>query len=194
VSVHVPRAWATWSLLVTLASLFVLQQIAGDGLASLALQPAAFRPWQLVTYAGLHAGLAHLLANAACLACFGPRVEFAIGPARYLALLAASAAGGGLLQFLTGQGACVGASGAVYGLLAAGWVLWPRDRLLRATVATYAGLALLAAASGPAGTGEAVWAHLGGLLAGLVSVALVGVGEVVRSGGVEPDAHRPRRR
>lgn len=167
-SVRVPQAWVTWSLVAVLASVFGLQQLAGDRMAVLALQPATFQPWQLASYALLHASLAHLVANGACLAYFGPRVEFALGPGRFVVLLAGCAIAGAACQLAAGPTAIptVGASAAVYGLLVAGWRLWPRDAALRTTAAAYAGLALLAAMTGPAGGSDAAWAHIGGLGAG----------------------------
>ncbi len=170
---RIPRPWLTWSLLASLVVVFLLRGVASDLVLELALQPQAFKPWQLVTYACLHASWGHLAANGAGLVYFGCRVELFLGWRRYGAFLVVCAVGGGLSQLSAAWAgvspaiATVGASGAVYGLLVAGWVLWPRDWVLRATVVMYAVLALVSVLNAGGGP-TAVYAHLGGMATGVL--------------------------
>lgn len=127
----------------------------------------------LATSLFLHdpAGLAHLGANMAFLLVFGALVERALGGLPFLALYGLAGAAGGLLHVLVAPTATiplVGASGAVFGVLAVAAVL--RPRLLGFAVA-FAGVEVWHALAG--GNGNVSFgAHLGGFAAGAF-VALV---------------------
>ncbi len=91
-----------------------------------------FRPWQLVTYAFLHGGVAHLFLNMLALRIFGRDVEAVLGGARYLALYVAAVLSAALVQLAVVAAAggapypTIGASGGVFGILLAFGVLFPR--------------------------------------------------------------------
>ena len=95
--------------------------------------PASGRlmPWQLLTYAFLHGSLVHLLFNMLGLWMFGAELERLWGQRRYLQLLGASVITAALAQLVvnlvTGSFTLtVGASGALYGLLLAYALMFPR--------------------------------------------------------------------
>jgi membrane associated rhomboid family serine protease len=103
----------------------------GSWLALWPLQSGLFMPWQPVTYAFMHGGVAHLFFNMLGLWMFGAELERLWGQKRYAHLLLAStltAAVAQLLFTLTpgGHGPTVGASGALYGLLLAYVLMFPR--------------------------------------------------------------------
>ena len=78
--------------------------------------------WTFVTYALLHADIAHLGVNALALAAFGGPVARRFGTARFLALAAVAAIAGAALHLVVHWGQFVpiiGASAAVSGMLAA---------------------------------------------------------------------------
>lgn len=78
--------------------------------------------WQLVTYLFLHGGLLHLFMNMFVLHSFGRVLERMIGTPRFLALYFLSGVLGGVgwLAFSgVAGGRCIGASGAVFGIMAA---------------------------------------------------------------------------
>jgi membrane associated rhomboid family serine protease len=81
--------------------------------------------YRLVTAAFLHAGLLHLALNMFALASLGPVLESALGRARFLVLYVLSALGGSTLSFLLAQPTTfgVGASGAIFGLFGAFYVV-----------------------------------------------------------------------
>ncbi len=88
--------------------------------------------YRLFAAAFLHADVVHCLVNMIALYSFGPLVEVLLGPRRYLALYAASALGGSLAS-LAGSVAdplrsSVGASGAIWGVMAAGLGIALRPR------------------------------------------------------------------
>ena len=141
------------------------------------VQSGRFQPWQLISYAFLHANSFHLFFNMLGLWMFGNELERVWGTKRYVQILIASTltAAGVQLAFtlLIGSFApTVGASGALFGLLLSFGMLFP-DRIIiplfppipmkaKYFVAIFGGLELLLGLSG--GSGVAHFAHLGGML------------------------------
>ena len=102
----------------------------------LALHPQALLSgcvWQAVTYMFLHRNWLHLLFNMLALWFMGPETERRMGTWHFLAMyLLSGVLGGRGWAWLTGwnsRATCVGASGAVYGVLAAFATLYPNRRL-----------------------------------------------------------------
>jgi membrane associated rhomboid family serine protease len=103
----------------------------GDWFGLWSLNSGNFLPWQLVTYAFLHGSVGHLFFNMLGLWMFGADLERLWGQKRYWQLLLASTITAALAQllvsFLMGRfGYTVGASGALYGLLLAYALVFPR--------------------------------------------------------------------
>ncbi|MFE9494790.1 rhomboid family intramembrane serine protease [Streptomyces collinus] len=128
--------------------------------------------WErLLTGAFLHMppsegiGVLHIVMNMASLWTVGRVVETQLGRARYLALYLLSALGGSVLQLLIAPDVLgVGASGAIFGLGAAYWIMGRRLGYdMRAVNRYMTGLLLWLVLS----AGMTSWqGHLGGLLAG----------------------------
>ena len=57
-----------------------------------------FRPWQIITYMFMHGGFEHILFNMFALFSFGPILEYAIGPKKFLNLYFICGIGAVLLQ------------------------------------------------------------------------------------------------
>jgi membrane associated rhomboid family serine protease len=135
----------------------------------------------------LHGGLAHLAFNMWSLAIFGDNVEDRLGKLRYLIFYLACGFGAALAQASVSPDSfvpMVGASGAIAGVLAAYMRLFPSARIVtlllffvREIPAAFfiafwfamqlvAGFGSLWADEGRSG-GVAVFAHLGGFVAGL---------------------------
>ncbi|MGW3357800.1 rhomboid family intramembrane serine protease [Streptomyces bungoensis] len=128
--------------------------------------------WErLLTGAFLHMpptegiGIMHIVMNMASLWSIGRVVEAQLGRARYLALYLLSALGGSVLVLLIAPGTMtVGASGAIFGLGAAYWVMGRRLGYdMRAVNQYMAGLLLWLVISAWMTSWQG---HLGGLLAG----------------------------
>ena len=114
----------TRNLVIANIVIFLVEMAAGDAaIARFALWPIGgdFAPWQLVTYAFLHASVTHVLFNMLGLYSFGSDLERVWGPRRFLIFYFTCAISAGLTQLVfsavTGaQYPTVGASGAVFGL------------------------------------------------------------------------------
>lgn len=189
---HIPPV--TKYLLWAIGIGYLLQMIApGVMEANFALWPwdsagdaggQPFRPWQLVTYALLHGGFAHLFFNAFGLFQFGPRVEYALGQKRFLQFVLACTVGAGLCQLAVGTWmvnsgyqafSTLGASGFIYGILLAYGVMFPHERIMlilppvemsaRTFVIIFGAIELFLGVTGT-NQGVAHFAHLGGMLFG----------------------------
>ena len=141
-----------------------------------------FLPWQVVTYAFLHASLGHLFFNMLGLWMFGSELEQVWGRQRFIRFYAASvltaAAAQLLVTWLLGSMyPTVGASGGLFGLLLAYGMTYPNRTIVplippipmkaKVFVAIYGGLELLMGVTGSA-SGVAHFAHLGGMLGGFL--------------------------
>ncbi|MDT8368571.1 MAG: rhomboid family intramembrane serine protease [Longimicrobiales bacterium] len=133
-------------------------------------------PWTLVTYQFLHApGFGHIFFNMLMLYFFGPRLEERIGARAFLTLYLGAGIFGAVLSAIFTPGALmVGASAAVYGVVAAFAIVWPLERVYLWFVlpvpiwvlAVFAVVLSLQSSVFGANDGIAHFAHLGGLLFG----------------------------
>jgi membrane associated rhomboid family serine protease len=125
--------------------------------------------YRLLTGGFLHAGMIHLLFNMFALYILGQLLEAGIGTPRFLALYFASLFAGSLGALaLTDPGqVTVGASGAIFGIFAATFVI-ARGRGMN-TIASEIGLVLLINLALTFGiSGISIGGHLGGLVGGLI--------------------------
>jgi membrane associated rhomboid family serine protease len=173
----------TQSLLIANVVVFLLQTQTGPLLDPFALWPpgAGFAPWQLVTYGFLHGGWPHIFFNMLGLYMFGSDIERLFGSRYFFAYYFACLVSAGLTQLVFTALAggppvpTVGASGALYGLLLAFGMYFPRRMVMlifppipmpaRVFVIVFGGLELLFGVTGTA-DGVAHFAHLGGMLGG----------------------------
>lgn len=147
-SVPPPRPWVTYLILGSTIIVFLLQCAmndaqAGDRLGdALAFYPMAFadgRWWTVLTYGWAHSisifgiyGL-HLFANMIVLYNLGPALEDVLGHLRFLGLYLGGTIAAALFWMWTNtqpDGAIIGASGAVFALIAAAGVIAPRARIV----------------------------------------------------------------
>ncbi len=147
--------------------------------------------WQFVTYMFLHGDTMHLFLNMIGLLIFGFVVESAIGRKKYLILFFISGIASSMI-FLgitaattTGQAQAIafsipmlGASGAVFGIMAAYGLLYPKNWIIMfpgipmpawVAVIVFAGLEIFYGLSGIQ-PGIANWGHLGGLVIGAILI------------------------
>jgi membrane associated rhomboid family serine protease len=145
----------------------------------------------------LHGSWGHLLGNGLFLWVFGNNIEDSMGPGRFLAfyvICGLAAAAAHVLVDPASPVPTVGASGAISGVLGAYLVLYPRARvnmlfffliIIRViplpawlvliwwfTIQVIQGLPQLSPLRPDVSGGVAVWAHVGGFVAGLVLVKL----------------------
>ena len=145
----------------------------------------------------LHGGWGHLLGNMLFFWVFGNNIEDSMGPGRFLVfylLCGVIAAGAHILSDPASPIPTVGASGAISGIMGAYLVLYPRVRVKMVfifiiffrvfaipawivliwwfLVQVVTGLPSLSAVRPDVSGGVAVWAHVGGFLAGVALIKL----------------------
>jgi membrane associated rhomboid family serine protease len=124
--------------------------------------------WRLITAAFLHAGIIHLALNMYVLWWFGAALEEAMGRARFVLLYVVSGlAGSAGALLLSPDAVTVGASGAVFGLFGAGFVL---ERQAGIRGGPVMGAIVLNLAFTFLIPGISIGGHLGGLIGGALAM------------------------
>lgn len=171
----------TYALIGINVVAFVLQMASGNLEKQLALWPPAVADGQfyrLVTSAFLHYGATHLLFNMWALYVVGPPLEMWLGRLRFGALYALSGLGGSVLVYLVSplDTATAGASGAIFGLFGATFVVGRRLAFDVRWVVAVIAINLVFTFLVPLFSSQRIsWqAHVGGLVTGaLVAAAYV---------------------
>lgn len=173
----------TWTLGITMTLMFLLSGVWGGAENPLTLwrmgandgDLAFDEPWRLLASTFLHQGLLHIALNVWVLSMFGGILERRIRSVPYLAVYTLSAVGASAASAVLNDSAMsVGASGALFGVLAAVFVT---DRKVPRIFVHDRGppwpivLAYLLYSFRP---GVDHWAHLGGALVGVL-LALAGL-------------------
>ena len=172
-------------LLVNVAVFFLLPLLAPGIESYFALWPIGpnFMPWQVISYAFLHGSFEHLFFNMLGLWMFGSELERVWGDKRFLQFYTASVLAAAVTQLIvTGMMGSVyptiGASGGLFGLLLAFAMMFPNRIILlffvipmkaKWLVALY-GLLELYQGAYVMNTGVAHFAHLGGMVGGLLMI------------------------
>ena len=177
-----------WLLIVISAS-YVIQIISGEDFNNnviiplFGLTPTAFwnhyALWQPVTYMLLHGGLFHILLNMLILWMFGGVLESTWGTKQFMKFFLITGIGAGLFNCIFTPGMdipIIGASGAIFGLLAAYGILFPnsiiyvwglipiRTKYLVIGIGVFTFISSLSPESGTI----AHLVHLGGMLIGVL--------------------------
>jgi len=180
---------AVKNLLIINIIVFIGTELIGNPMYQLfalfPLNSPLFRWWQFVTHMFMHGGFAHIFFNMWSLFVFGPVLERMWGPKKFLIYYFVCGLGAALCHelvlyfFVPGQlyVPTVGASGAIYGLLLGFGMLYPNYTLslvfppisMKAKwfVIIFAAIELVTGITGTA-DGVAHFAHLGGMLFGLI--------------------------
>jgi len=181
-------AWLVQSMnpveAIRLLALWPLDTPPRMPIAGIGVIDTGFGIWQLVTYALLHGGIGHLFFNMFALYMFGLPIEAAWGTRRFVIFYIVCVIGAGIVQLITaavtgGVYPTIGASGGVFGLLLAFGMMYPNQRILllippipiraKYFVIIYGLLTLFFGVTGTMG-GIAHFAHLGGMLFGLIMI------------------------
>ncbi len=190
VRVAMPRSapYVTYSIVAITAFIFILQ-LGTQALLREDLPAVLFiksneliragQIWRLLTPALLHASLLHIGFNMYALISFGMGLERHFGHGRFLLLYVLGAFAGNVLSFLFTNGNSLGASTAIFGLLAAEGVFLVQNRKLFAgqfrnaigNIIFVAAINLFIIGSLP---GIDNWGHIGGLLGGLIFTSFAG--------------------
>jgi rhomboid protease GluP len=130
--------------------------------------------WRIVSAMFLHGGVEHILGNVVVLYIVGLACEHAFGGARTALVYFASGVTGGLLSLAAGPGPSVGASGAIFGVIAAVVVVlyryqdrfYVRDKRIGFVLLVWAGWQILTGLANPFIDN---FAHVGGLAGGVLA-------------------------
>lgn len=163
------KPWVTYALMAACVVVGVLQVLVPDFTRDFSLWPlgvAFYDQWyRMITSGFLHYGLVHLLFNMWALYVIGPPLESWLGRARFAVLYGMSLIGGSTLIYLVAplNTAHAGASGAVFGLFAATYVVAKRLHfdVRSVTVLIVVNLVITFAIPGISWQG-----HVGGLITG----------------------------
>jgi membrane associated rhomboid family serine protease len=135
--------------------------------------------YQIITSMFMHGSPQHLLFNMLGLYFIGPMVEHTLGSQRFLFLYISAGIASALLHLGLSPAPALGASGAIYGVLAAFATMFPNMKMMVFPIpfevkAMYlvGGYILYDLYSGVAGraTGIAHFAHVGGAVAGIIMI------------------------
>lgn len=129
--------------------------------------------WRLLTSGFLHAGLLHLMFNGFALYVLGTMLEPAIGRMRFAVVYSVSLLAGSFgALLLEPHGLTVGASGAIFGLMAAAVVIMRNRGInpMESGIGLWLGINLVFTFAIP---GISIGGHLGGLVGGAVAAGLM---------------------
>lgn len=166
-------AYVTKAIIGICVALFAIEFVAGVSSVVFAwgMSPSAVSLggewWRLLTAAFLHGGLLHLAFNMYVLWVLGPTLESLFGHVRFTVLYLVSALAGSVASYTFGpfNTLSVGASGAIFGLMAA---LIVAGHHLRRDVTQVVFLMAINVVIGFLAPGIDWRAHLGGALSGVV--------------------------
>ena len=159
----------------------ILPPRLADDLFGFSVATVLTRPWSPITYMFVHGGFMHVLFNMIAVFFFGPPLEREMGGRGFIRYYLVCGIGAALTSVLLvgviGTPVVIGASGAVFGvMLAFAWkwpdapiYIWGLLPVKAKWMVGFLGLAALWATvqAGPSGD-VAHWAHLGGLVTGVV--------------------------
>lgn len=132
---------------------------------------AAGEWWRLITAMFLHYGVLHLLMNMYALWILGRELEASLGRVRYIGLYLLAGLGGNVASYLFDpQSISVGASTAVFGLMAAIFVILKR---LNRSVAPIAPIIVINLVFTFVISNVSVAGHLGGLIVGALAAGVL---------------------
>lgn len=134
--------------------------------------------YRLITCMFLHANIFHLLFNCYALYVIGSQIESFMGKGKYLIIYLLSGISGALLSMIfSGNSLSIGASGAIFGLLGSLLYFGYHYRVYLGTVikSQIIPLIIINLVIGTLSMGIDNFAHIGGLIGGILATSAVGV-------------------
>ncbi len=194
------KSVVTWLMIINIV-VFLLDGVFHGSSRASALTPIQYfyfsiekafmelQLWRILTYQFSHADFFHILFNMIGLFFFGRMVEAHLGSLRFLVFYLLCGASGAvfmvLLQFIPGllrvdaATALVGASGSIFGVLAAAACIAPRQTVMlifppipmqmRTMVLVFMGIAVISVLAGSRNAGGEA-AHIGGAILGFILI------------------------
>jgi rhomboid protease GluP len=140
--------------------------------------------WTLLSAIYLHGSVLHIFFNVMWIRSLGPMVTDAYGPARAFVLFSLAGVAGFLLSNSLSRNPSIGASGAIFGLLAA-MIVYGRKRGGTAMTMQFWQWAIIMFAMGFVMSGVNNWAHAGGFAGGWVTAEAMQFSEKRESRAVQ---------
>lgn len=154
-------------ILIGINLLVFLAQLASNGnvtsMVALQTESVFFEPWTIITSGFAHSGWLHILLNMYSLWIFGEAIEQYIGAKKFLTLYLLSIVGGSLAFIFFDSGWVVGASGGIFGLMGAYFIIIRAMGYRSSQMLVLIGINVFLGFTSP---GIAISAHIGGLVAG----------------------------
>ncbi|MFJ4295571.1 rhomboid family intramembrane serine protease [Curtobacterium sp. NPDC089689] len=178
---------ATLVIVIVSAALWLLNQVAG-GYVNLYLaydtRLLGSQPWRIVTGLFVHSSFFHILFNMWAVWIFGRMLENILGTWRFVALFFLAGLGGDLaVTLLSPQTPVVGASGAIFGLFAAFFVIQRSLGYNAVQLLVIMGLNLVVGFL--PGTNISWQAHIGGIVLGFITGFVFSKTRNVRQRGLQ---------
>jgi rhomboid protease GluP len=192
------KPFVTYALLGITITFFLLQMLSqslfnGNDILALYLMKIneaieVGQYWRLITPVLLHGSIMHIGFNMYALFIIGPGLERFYGHGRYLALYLLAGLAGNVASFIFSPNPSLGASTAIFGLIAAQGIFIFRNRFLfgenaRAVLTNIIVIIVINLVLGLS-PGIDNWGHLGGLVGGLTFAWLAG--PVLKITGLAP--------
>ena len=183
----------TYALIISNIIMFLMTVLSGGslfdispnllyefgGLVNYGQMSSPIELYRLITSMFLHAGIIHLAFNLYALYILGPQLESFFGKIKYILIYLLSGIIGGLTSMIFQQDTVVsvGASGAIFGLIGAFIFFGYHHRVYFGTVikSQIIPLLLINLVLGFTMSGINMFAHIGGLIGGVLSAKAVGV-------------------
>ncbi|MCE5209257.1 MAG: rhomboid family intramembrane serine protease [Chloroflexi bacterium] len=173
------RPLVSWILLGVTVFIYILQVLSENlfGTDLLLLYGAKINEliyqgqvWRLITPMFLHGSLMHIAFNMYALYVIGPGLELYYGHLRFLVLYLVAGFAGNVLSLVFTSSASLGASTAIFGLIAAQGIFIYRNKLLfgKRTKSMLTNIVMIVVVNLILGLQPGIdnWGHLGGLLGG----------------------------
>jgi membrane associated rhomboid family serine protease len=166
---------------------FLTKGIYGKYLALYSIHSGVFQPYQLITHMFMHGSIGHIFFNMFGLYMFGKILESVLGSKKFFILYFLSGLGAASLQlyiyYIQGLAVpMIGASGAIFGILAAFAMMFPNVELMlmfipvpikaKYMVLIYAAVELFLGIRNFSNDNIAHFAHLGGALVGFILIKI----------------------
>lgn len=178
----VSKPYATYTLIAVTVLVYLLQVLTQNlyGMDLPAQLGLKYGPsirtgqlWRLITPLFLHGSILHIGFNMYALFSFGRGMESRFGWVRFLALYFLSGFAGNVFSFVLTPEPSLGASTAVFGLLAAEGIFLFQNRALlhdqaRSAISSLVYMAALNLLIGFSVNGVDNWGHIGGMLGGFL--------------------------
>ena len=187
------KPFANYLVMIAMVAVFVLQQIYPEQRS----EPFILAGWSakgLLGYMWLHAGYIHIIGNLVFLWVFGNAVCSKMGNLLYLPVYIATGLLAAVIHLTFDVRMAVGASGAVYGIFGAYFVLYPYNSIKcffwflayvrRFSIAGFwiillrVALDVVGAVSGYT-AGAAYFAHIGGFVGGVILAIILLISKLV---------------